>query len=141
MKNKILREYIINAVVSGIYIIAGLWCTITSANRQAYINGRISELESNAETMNQLPYLMEKFLNFIMDIINQFLLYIFGILPLSAGIIAVILASVAFCIMKDKPQKTTGYHIAMVFSYSILGVVTALYLLTVLVPLIVTFVI
>ncbi len=141
MNRKILREYIANAVISGIYIIIGIWITLTSISRQNYINGRISELESNSGTMNQLPYLMEKCLNFFMDIINQFLLGIFGILPLSAGIIAVIMSSIAFYLMKGQSRKTTGYHIAMVFSYSILGIITALYLLIALVPLMMTFVI
>ncbi len=130
MNNKVLKEYIVNAVISGIYIIIGIWSTITSVNRQNYINGRIDELESNSETTNQLPYLMEKCLNFIMNIINQFIMYVFGWLPLSAGIIAVVLSSIAvFYFMRGKTHKTTGYHITMVFSYSILGIVTTVYLI------------
>lgn len=130
MDKKILKEYIVNAVISGIYILIGIWITMTSAHRQNLIDSRIDELESASETMNQLPYLIEKTLNFLENIINQFLMYVFGWLPLLAGITAIALSSIAaFYFMKDKAQKTTGYHITMIFSYSILGVITAVYLI------------
>ena len=130
MNKKVLKEYIANAVISGIYIIIGIWITLTSTFRENRIDGRIDKLESASETMNQLPYLMEKFLNFSEKIINRFLMYVFGWLPLSAGIIAVATSSIAaFYFMRGKAHKTTGYHITMVFSYSILGVVTAVYLI------------
>ncbi len=128
MNKKVLREYIINAVISGIYSVWGS-CVLLSTTIKKYFLDVNGEKLDNSENTDDLIHCFKSIVHIFKSITNDIIRCIFGYVPLFVGIIALSLSSIAvLCFMKNKIQKTVGYHITMIFSYSILGIFTIIYL-------------
>lgn len=128
MNKKVLREYIINAIISGIYSVWGSCVLLSTTIKKYFLDIKGEKLETSENTDN-LMHCFKSIVHILKSITNDIIRCIFGYVPLSVGIIALTLSSIAvLCFMKNKIQKTVGYHITMIFSYSILGVFTVIYL-------------
>lgn len=128
MNKKVLREYIINAVISGIYSVWGSCVLLSTSAKKFMLDIKGKKLETSENT-DSLLYFFENIVHILKSVTNDIVRCIFGYIPLSVGIIALFLSSIAvLCFMKNKIHKTVGYHIIMIFSYSILGVFTVIYL-------------
>ncbi|MDE5854782.1 MAG: hypothetical protein K2H19_06940, partial [Ruminococcus sp.] len=90
---------------------------------------KIKEQRESAEGVEGLVYLFEDILHIFKSIANDIIRFVFGYIPLFVGIIALALSSIGVLyFMKGKTQKTIGYHITMIFSYSLLSILTIIYL-------------
>ena len=129
MNKKVLRKYIINAVISGIYSVIGSWNLFSTGIKKHILNIKIKEQHESAEGVEGLVYLFEDILHIFKSIANDIIRFVFGYIPLFVGIIAIALSSIGVLyFMKGKTQKTIGYHITMIFSYSLLSILTIIYL-------------
>ena len=78
------------------------------------VNGEKLE---NSENTDDLIHCFKSIVHIFKSITNDIIRCIFGYVPLFVGIIALSLSSIAvLCFMKNKIQKTVGYHITMIFS-------------------------
>lgn len=129
MNKKVLKEYIINAVISGIYSAIGSWNLFSTGIKKFMLNIKIKEQREPAEGAKEFVYLFEDILHIFKSIANDIVRFVFGYTPLFVGIVALTLSSIGvLCFMKGKTEKTTGYHITMIFSYSLLSILTVIYL-------------
>lgn len=134
MKKKIFLTYIINSVISGFYILKGLFTIISVNIRKNKINSSVPDKIESFEFFNgdfsKIINFIEKTADTVQYVINTVNLYVYGYPPLFTGIIALALSSIGvFCLTKKRTKMTAGYYITIIFSFVLLGLLTLVYLI------------
>lgn len=131
MKKTLFRIYIINAVISGFFIIKGLWNIISVNIRSSHSDTlqKIASLElfSNFhEWINLIDDISVK----VQSVMNIVSLYIYGYPSLLTGITALALSSMGTLFLTQKRTKATvGYYTTIILSYFILALLTLVYII------------
>ncbi len=132
MKKRIFLTYIINAVISGFYILKGT-LTIISAKLHSSKSGILQKITSseffNAD-FTKIVQFLEKALDTAQNVINTVNLYVYGYPSLFVGLFALMLSSIGvFFLTRKQTETTVGYYITVVYSFVMLGLLTIIYML------------
>lgn len=132
MRRKIFVTYIINAVISGFYILKGTF-TIISAKLHSNNSGifrRIVSSEFFNADFTKIVQFLEKAFDTVQNAINMINLYVYGYPSLFVGLLALMLSSIGVFFLTGKQTKTTaGYYVTIVYSFLLLGLLTIVYML------------
>lgn len=132
MKKKIFLTYIINAVISALYILKGTG-TIISAKLHSNKSGTLQKITSseffNAD-FTKIVQFLEKALDTAQNVINAVNLYVYGYPSLFVGLFALMLSSIGvFFLTRKQTETTIGYYVTVVYSFVLLGLLTIVYML------------
>lgn len=130
MKKKIFVTYIINAVISGFYILRGTVKIISAKNKSK--SGILQEITAHEffDNFREIINYVDKFLDIAQNVINAINLYVYGYPSLFTGLFALMLSSIGVFFLTHKQTKTTvGYYVTVVYSFVLLGLLTIIYLL------------
>lgn len=130
MKKKIFRTYIINAMISGFYILKGIFTIISAKsgdNKSGFLYRVLSSDFFKADFTEAIRFL-EKVLDITQNVMNTINLYVYGYPSLFTGTFALMLSSIGiFLLTKKQTKKTVGYYLTTIFSFILLGLLTLIY--------------
>ena len=132
MKKKIFIPYIINALISGFYILKGTSTIISvKSNRNKFgALQKITSFEFLNEKFTKIINFLENAIDKAQAVINAINLYVYGYPSLFVGFIAFALSSIGVFLLTKKQTKTTvGYYVTIVYSYVLLGLLTLVYII------------
>lgn len=130
MKKKIFVTYIINALISGFYILKGTGTIISVKSNSSKLKflQKITSLEFSNEYISKIIDFLDKTIDKAQSVINAVNLYVYGYPSLFVGLFALVLSSMGVFLLTKKQTKTTvGYYITMVFSFLFLILLTLIY--------------
>lgn len=132
MKKKIFVTYIINAVISGFYILKGIFTIISVKSNSSKLKflQEITSLEIFNVNFPKIIAFLDKAIDKAQNIINMINLYVYGYPSLFTGIFALMLSSIGvFFLTKKRTETTVGYYVTIVYSYVLLGLLTLVYII------------
>lgn len=133
MKKKILLIYIINAIISGFYIIKGLFTVIlVNIRKNSHSESLLEKFPTEMFNFNLTGILefADKLSRTVMNIMNTLQLYVYGYTPLFIGILALAFSSIGvFLLTKKQTATTVGYYVTVIYSYMLLVLLTIMYIL------------
>lgn len=114
-ENEIPRKFLINCLISGLYIYFGILLNIFSYCKTLKFINRLSDFwdsEGWSEFFSAVKMLIS-----VSGLVKYTIArYLIGYPFLMAGIISVILSAAAFCSMNGKTSKTTAYKVTRSFA-------------------------
>lgn len=133
MKKKILLTYIINAIISGFYIIKGLFTIIlVNIRRNSHSESLLEKIPNKMFNFNLTGILefADKLSGTVMNIMDTLQLCVYGYTPLFTGIFALAFSSIGvFLLTKKQTSTTVGYYVTVIFSYTLLALLTIVYII------------
>ncbi|MDE6521087.1 MAG: hypothetical protein K2K91_11650, partial [Ruminococcus sp.] len=122
--------YIINALISGFYILkgAGTIISVKSNDGKLKFLQKITSLDFLNEEFPEIMNFLDKAVSTAQSVLNIVNLYVYGLPSLFVGLFALALSSMGvFLLTKKQTQTTVGYYITMVFSFLFLILLTLIY--------------
>lgn len=130
MKKKIFVTYIINALISGFYILKGIGTIISFKSNGGKLKflQKITSLDFLNDEFPEIMDFLDKAVSTAQSVLNIVNLYVYGLPSLFVGLFALALSSMGvFLLTKKQTSTTVGYYITMVFSFLLLILLTLIY--------------